>query len=283
MRSAIWCLRPNAFPGPSGLDGWRVPKPSAPRGINVFVQAAVRLFTSDDWATLANAAYRDIYDAPAAFDVAFAGLYWGLRNGNTGKLPSRNVAWLTLKVMSAAPAHLRLFQPSAKFNPLHAMPKRQISSGKGRFGYPVSFPRGARLEESLRATLDHNFRKRTPEPVDWAGLFHGLDQLLGAKNPDRRKHMFIQIHMLQSMPPGNLNRDDTGQPKKCVFGHVTRARMGSQCLKRNIRHSRHFKEAFGDALADRTTYLPRMVADELKKLDSTISDDGVCERSRRPP
>ncbi|HEV2246965.1 MAG TPA: type I-E CRISPR-associated protein Cas7/Cse4/CasC [Terriglobia bacterium] len=85
--------------------------------------------------------------------------------------------------------------------------------------------------------------------------------------------MFIQIHMLQSMPPGNLNRDNTGQPKKCIFGRVTRARISSQCLKRNIRHSRHFKEAFGDALANRTTYLPRMVADELKNLDSTISDD----------
>jgi CRISPR system Cascade subunit CasC len=77
--------------------------------------------------------------------------------------------------------------------------------------------------------------------------------------------MFIQIHMLQSMPPGNLNRDDTGQPKKCIFGGVTRGRISSQCLKRNIRHSTQFKDAFGDELASRTTYLPRMVADELKK------------------
>jgi CRISPR system Cascade subunit CasC len=77
--------------------------------------------------------------------------------------------------------------------------------------------------------------------------------------------MFIQIHMLQSMPPGNLNRDDTGQPKKCVFGGVTRGRISSQCLKRNIRLSAQFKEAFGGALANRTQYLPRMVADELKK------------------
>jgi len=84
--------------------------------------------------------------------------------------------------------------------------------------------------------------------------------------------MFVQIHMLQSMPPGNLNRDDTGQPKKCIFGRVTRARISSQCLKRNIRHSTQFREAFGDALADRTTYLPRMVADELKKIEPTISD-----------
>src|SRR5208283_3533889 len=77
--------------------------------------------------------------------------------------------------------------------------------------------------------------------------------------------MFIQIHMLQSMPPGNLNRDDTGQPKKCIFGGVTRGRISSQCLKRNMRRSAQFKEAFGDALAERTTYLPQMVADELKK------------------
>ncbi|HMD86535.1 MAG TPA: type I-E CRISPR-associated protein Cas7/Cse4/CasC [Terriglobia bacterium] len=87
--------------------------------------------------------------------------------------------------------------------------------------------------------------------------------------------MFIQIHMLQSMPPGNLNRDDTGQPKKCIFGRVTRARISSQCLKRNIRHSMQFKEVFGDALADRTTYLPRMVADELKKLKADISEDDL--------
>ncbi len=87
--------------------------------------------------------------------------------------------------------------------------------------------------------------------------------------------MFIQIHMLQSMPPGNLNRDETGQPKKCVFGRVTRARISSQCLKRNIRHSMQFREAFGDALADRTTYLPRMVADELKKLKADISQDDL--------
>ena len=76
--------------------------------------------------------------------------------------------------------------------------------------------------------------------------------------------MFIQIHMLQSMPPGNLNRDDTGQPKKCIFGGVTRGRISSQCLKRNIRHSTQFKDAFGDTLASRTRYLPRMVADELR-------------------
>ena len=77
--------------------------------------------------------------------------------------------------------------------------------------------------------------------------------------------MFVQIHMLQSAPPGNLNRDDSGQPKKCIFGGVTRGRISSQCLKRNIRWSPQFKDEFGDGLARRTRSLPRMVAEELKR------------------
>ncbi|MBI5971365.1 MAG: type I-E CRISPR-associated protein Cas7/Cse4/CasC [Deltaproteobacteria bacterium] len=87
--------------------------------------------------------------------------------------------------------------------------------------------------------------------------------------------MFIQIHMLQSMPPGNLNRDDIGQPKKCIFGGVTRSRISSQCQKRNIRLSTEFKDAFGDARTVRTTYLPRMVADELKEKRNGISEDDL--------
>ncbi len=87
--------------------------------------------------------------------------------------------------------------------------------------------------------------------------------------------MFVQIHMLQSMPPGNLNRDDTGQPKKCIFGGVTRGRISSQCLKHNIRHSIQFEEVFGDNRTVRTRYLPGMVAHELRALKPEISDDDL--------
>lgn len=89
--------------------------------------------------------------------------------------------------------------------------------------------------------------------------------------------MFIQIHMLQSMPPGNVNRDDTGQPKRCLFGGVTRGRISSQCLKRNIRRSRDFENAFGDGLAMRTRYLPQMVVDYLGEHSEIPADefDGI--------
>lgn len=85
--------------------------------------------------------------------------------------------------------------------------------------------------------------------------------------------MFVQIHMLQSMPPGNLNRDDTGQPKKCIFGGVTRGRISSQCLKRNIRLSDIFQDAFGGTTANRTKYLPRLVGDALLESAAIPADE----------
>ena len=45
----------------------------------------------------------------------------------------------------------------------------------------------------------------------------------------------LELHILQNFAPSNLNRDDTGSPKDCVFGGVRRARISSQALKRAMR------------------------------------------------
>lgn len=45
----------------------------------------------------------------------------------------------------------------------------------------------------------------------------------------------IDIHVLQTVPPSNLNRDDTGSPKTAVFGGTRRARVSSQAWKRATR------------------------------------------------
>lgn len=45
----------------------------------------------------------------------------------------------------------------------------------------------------------------------------------------------VEVHILQTMPPSNLNRDDTGSPKKAIYGGVTRARVSSQAWKRPTR------------------------------------------------
>jgi len=160
-----------------GLDGWKQPKQFYSQGIKQLVLSAEKLLTQTDWGAIANAAFKAMHEAPAAFDV-FSGLYWGLRDKEINGLPSRNAAWLVLKLMAAVPTQARLIHAKANFSPLQSLPKRQINE-RGRTSiYPVSLPGGPRLEAALRDVLDNNMHKRYPEPVDWIGLCSGLDQLL---------------------------------------------------------------------------------------------------------
>lgn len=47
--------------------------------------------------------------------------------------------------------------------------------------------------------------------------------------------IFIDIHALQTLPPNNINRDDTGAPKTATFGGVPRQRVSSQAWKKAMR------------------------------------------------
>jgi CRISPR system Cascade subunit CasC len=46
---------------------------------------------------------------------------------------------------------------------------------------------------------------------------------------------YIDIHVLQTVPYANLNRDDLGSPKTVFYGGVERTRVSSQCWKRATR------------------------------------------------
>lgn len=46
---------------------------------------------------------------------------------------------------------------------------------------------------------------------------------------------FLQIHTLHSYTAALLNRDDTGQAKRLLYGDASRTRISSQCLKRHWR------------------------------------------------
>ena len=77
--------------------------------------------------------------------------------------------------------------------------------------------------------------------------------------------MLIEVHMLKNYPATNLNRDDTGAPKTCMFGGVQRGRISSQCLKRSWRKSGLFAEMIGeDKIGVRTRKLPEILAKALK-------------------
>ena len=59
----------------------------------------------------------------------------------------------------------------------------------------------------------------------------------------------IEFHILQSFPVTCLNRDDVGAPKTAIVGGVTRARVSSQCWKRQVRLA---MQDFGVKLGTRT-------------------------------
>ncbi|MHA7271262.1 type I-E CRISPR-associated protein Cas7/Cse4/CasC [Arthrobacter sp. HLT1-20] len=73
---------------------------------------------------------------------------------------------------------------------------------------------------------------------------------------------FLDIHVLQTVPPSNINRDDTGSPKTAIFGGTRRARVSSQAWKKAVR--REFSEALDKSqLGTRTKRVVEMVAEQL--------------------
>jgi len=74
---------------------------------------------------------------------------------------------------------------------------------------------------------------------------------------------FIQLHVLTSYAPANLNRDDTGRPKTALMGGALRLRVSSQSLKRAWRTSDLFESAVGGHLGKRTRLLGKDVYDAM--------------------
>ncbi|MGN0294033.1 MAG: type I-E CRISPR-associated protein Cas7/Cse4/CasC [Lachnospiraceae bacterium] len=82
-------------------------------------------------------------------------------------------------------------------------------------------------------------------------------------------NIYVDFHVLQTVPPSCVNRDDTGSPKTAVYGGVTRARVSSQSWKHAM------KGMFSEELADeqlgyRTKHLANVVADHIRKIDSGL-------------
>ncbi len=76
--------------------------------------------------------------------------------------------------------------------------------------------------------------------------------------------MILELHIIQNFAPSNLNRNDTGAPKDCIFGGSRRARISSQCFKRAMRE--YFKDNFTAQgnLAERSTRLVEEIASHLE-------------------
>ena len=73
------------------------------------------------------------------------------------------------------------------------------------------------------------------------------------------QNLYMDLHVIQTLPPSCVNRDDTGSPKTAVYGGTIRARVSSQSWKRAMRMK--FKELFTeDLIGYRTRKAGELVA-----------------------
>jgi CRISPR system Cascade subunit CasC len=72
----------------------------------------------------------------------------------------------------------------------------------------------------------------------------------------------IEFHILQSFPVTCLNRDDVGAPKNATVGGTIRARVSSQCWKRQVRLALH---EMGLPQGIRTKLIAELIAAECKE------------------
>ena len=86
--------------------------------------------------------------------------------------------------------------------------------------------------------------------------------------------LFIDIHVLQTLPPSNPNRDDTGAPKSATFGGVRRMRISSQAIKRATR--KDFKGKIADSnYGVRTKKIVELVARKISELRPDLDSRAV--------
>lgn len=97
------------------------------------------------------------------------------------------------------------------------------------------------------------------------------------------QNLYIDLHVLQTVPSSNINRDDTGAPKTALYGGVNRARVSSQSWKRAIRSE---FEQDNVSIGTRTKEAAKLLVDKLlsesvdektamKKVAEIFKDAGI--------
>ncbi|GAB2790271.1 type I-E CRISPR-associated protein Cas7/Cse4/CasC [Streptomyces daliensis] len=89
----------------------------------------------------------------------------------------------------------------------------------------------------------------------------------------------IDIHILQTVPPSNLNRDDLGTPKTAVYGGVPRSRVSSQAWKRATRTA--FKGLLDPAeLGVRTKKVAELIGERIRELEEEMTAEESWELAK---
>lgn len=78
--------------------------------------------------------------------------------------------------------------------------------------------------------------------------------------------LYVDFHVLQTVPPSCVNRDDTGSPKTALYGGATRARVSSQAWKRAMRQMFSEELLSREQVGKRTKKIFDIVAEQIAAL-----------------
>ncbi|MFK3984479.1 type I-E CRISPR-associated protein Cas7/Cse4/CasC [Micromonospora sp. NPDC050397] len=81
----------------------------------------------------------------------------------------------------------------------------------------------------------------------------------------------LDVHIIQTLPPSNVNRDESGSPKTAIYGGVRRARVSSQAWKRAVRldFDKHLDSSL---LGERTKRVGEAIAARIQAIDPGLKE-----------
>ena len=91
------------------------------------------------------------------------------------------------------------------------------------------------------------------------------------------KRLYVDFHILQTVPPSCINRDDTGSPKTAVYGGVLRARVSSQAWKHAMRKA--FSENARLDVGKRTKKAAELVKEQILALAPELDADKLAKKA----
>ena len=93
-----------------------------------------------------------------------------------------------------------------------------------------------------------------------------------------KARLYLDVHVLQTVPPSCVNRDDTGSPKTAIYGGTTRSRVSSQAWKHAMREM--FRDEIFDPekLGSRTKLVLGMVEKEILELNPSADAKKLAKK-----
>ncbi len=92
----------------------------------------------------------------------------------------------------------------------------------------------------------------------------------------QQNRLYLDVHALQTVPPSNMNRDDTGSPKTAQFGGAIRARVSSQAWKRAMRDE--FADLLPkDMVGSRTERATDLIAAAIRAAAPDVSENDAAK------